>query len=287
MSYLKNLTNFDLNYPIKWGDMGKTIIFWILSLLITLGGAYYQRKTGPTYPVSGKILLGDKVIKYHLERSHSSSSDYNIKLNFGDPSIKGILSWKRYKTDDEFVDLEMKNKNGVLTAELPKQPPAGKLQYKIKVISDKKAFKIPPENSIIIRFKGDVPLFILLPHIIAMFGTMLLSTRTGLEVFNKEANLKKYTYTTLGFLIIGGMILGPLTQLYAFGALWTGFPFGTDLTDNKTLIALIGWLIAAFALNKSKNPKGWIIFAAILLLVIYSIPHSMFGSELDYSKMNK
>ena len=46
------------------------------------------------------------------------------------------------------------------------------------------------------------------------------------------------------------MILGPLTQYYAFGALWTGFPFGIDLTDNKTLIALIGWIIAAFMLKR-------------------------------------
>ena len=38
-------------------------------------------------------------------------------------------------------------------------------------------------------------------------------------------------------LAVGGFILGPLVQNYAFGELWTGVPFGWDLTDNKTLIA--------------------------------------------------
>jgi hypothetical protein len=50
------------------------------------------------------------------------------------------------------------------------------------------------------------------------------------------------------------MILGPVVQKFAFGEYWTGFPFGTDLTDNKTLIAFIGWIIALVAVFKSEKP---------------------------------
>jgi hypothetical protein len=82
------------------------------------------------------------------------------------------------------------------------------------------------------------------------------------------------------------MILGPLVQKYAFGALWTGFPFGYDLTDNKTLIAFLGWIAAWIAGRKGKPARGWVLGASILLLVVYLIPHSLFGSELDYSKIN-
>ncbi len=119
-----------------------------------------------------------------------------------------------------------------------------------------------------------------------MFGAMLLSTRTGLEAFNKEPRLKIFTVWTISFLIIGGMILGPLTQYYAFGQFWTGIPFGIDLTDNKTLIALIGWLLAAIMLRKSKKPGWWIVGASVLLLIVYLIPHSVLGSELDYNKLD-
>jgi len=45
--------------------------------------------------------------------------------------------------------------------------------------------------------------------------------------------------------------LGPLVQLNAFGDLWTGWPFGGDWTDNKTLFAFIFWVIAAFSWGSS------------------------------------
>jgi hypothetical protein len=79
------------------------------------------------------------------------------------------------------------------------------------------------------------------------------------------------------------MILGPVVQKYAFGEFWAGWPFGKDLTDNKTLVAFVAWIIAVVRLRKNKEKRGWALAAAIILLAIYLIPHSMFGSELDYS----
>jgi hypothetical protein len=76
-------------------------------------------------------------------------------------------------------------------------------------------------------------------------------------------------------------------QKFAFGSLWTGFPFGYDLTDNKTLIAFIGWVIALIAGRKGKPARGWVLAAAILLLIVFLIPHSLLGSELDYSEVSK
>jgi len=67
--------------------------------------------------------------------------------------------------------------------------------------------------------------------------------------------------------------------------LWSGFPLGHDLTDNKTLVAMIGWLIALFMMRRGKPARGWVLAASILLLVVFLIPHSLLGSELDYSKM--
>ena len=74
-------------------------------------------------------------------------------------------------------------------------------------------------------------------------------------------------------------------QKYAFGKFWTGFPLGFDLTDNKTLIALVVWLIALLG-NLKKERPSLALGAAIVMLVVYAIPHSLFGSELDYSSGN-
>jgi hypothetical protein len=268
--------------------MNRSVLFWIVAIVITVLSAYYQRVTGPTYPLSGKILIDNQQIDYHLLTSHNSSDDCLIKIDIKDDSYSGFLEWKRFKTNDEFTKVVMTNRDGILSASLPKQPPAGKLQYRIILQKDNESFEIPTEQKfVVIRFKGEVPLYILIPHIIVMFGAMLLSTRTGLEVFNKGPRLKIFTIWTIALLIIGGMILGPITQYYAFGEFWTGIPFGIDLTDNKTLIALIGWLIAAFALKKSSNPKWWIIGASVLVFIVFLIPHSVLGSELDYNKIDQ
>ncbi len=91
----------------------------------------------------------------------------------------------------------------------------------------------------------------------------------------------------MGLLFVGGLVMGPVVQKYAFDAYWTGWPFGTDLTDNKTIVAFLGWLGAALMIPKSTKPHFLVIAAAVILLIIFLIPHSLLGSELDYSKLPK
>jgi hypothetical protein len=115
---------------------------------------------------------------------------------------------------------------------------------------------------------------------------MLFSTRAGLAALDRKSNPRKLALWAAALLFIGGFILGPLVQHFGFGPYWTGFPLGFDLTDNKTFIAMIGWIIALIAGRKGKPARGWVLAAALLLLVVYSIPHSLLGSELDYSKLS-
>lgn len=264
--------------------MKRTILLWVVAVVITLASAIYQRMTGPTYPLSGEVSVSGETISYKLLRSHGGETDAPVEIKTNNEAINGTLFWKRFKTDDEFIAVTMKYSDGKLIAYLPNQPKAGKLEYYVELNN----VKIPVEENVVIRFKGNVPVWLLIPHVIAMFGAMLLSTRTGLEIFRKEKdNLLKLTYWTLGFLLIGGFVLGPAVQLYAFDAWWTGFPFGTDLTDNKTLIALIVWLTAFFMYKRTTRPRVWAFAAAVVMMIIFLIPHSLLGSELDYNKLNK
>lgn len=264
----------------------RSIILWIIAILLTVATAVYQRVTGPTYPIKGEVKLGEKLINYKLDRAHAGNTNNEVKIKTKDQNISGLLAWKRFKTNDTWHQQEMKFKDGYLIGTLPKQPPAGKLIYEITLNNDKNQITIP-EEPVVIRFRGDVPVFIIVPHVILIFLAMLLSTRTGLEYFNKNPNYKKFTYWTFGILILGGLIFGPIMQKYAFGEFWTGIPFGIDLTDNKTLIAVIGWIIAIIALKKSAKPQRWIICASILMFVVYLIPHSVLGSELDYNELDR
>ncbi len=264
----------------------KNTILWVLAFLITIAFAVYQRTTGPTYPMKGNGALGGSVIEYKLDRSHGGDDDSRVSIKIPDGSIEGVLYYKRYKTDDAWTMVHMNYDGDELVAYLPHQPPAGKLQYHIKLNRGNSEVRLPKYTDVVMRFKGNVPLWILIPHILLMFTAMLLSTRTGLQALLTTDKLKSLSFYTIIILFFGGLIFGPIVQKFAFGEYWTGIPFGIDLTDNKTLIAFIGWLIALIAVYKGKSPRLFVIGASVLTLLIFMIPHSALGSELDYSTGN-
>ncbi len=272
--------------------MTRTILFWVLALLITLASAYYQRKTGPTYPVDGVITVYGAEVHYSLTRSHGGDGDQPVSLTDPTGTVTGEIVYKRYKSQDDWSRVPLMRMADTLRGMLPHQPPAGKLEYFVELDNGGGVQRLPEHESVVTRFKGAVPLGVLIPHVIAMFLAMLLSTRAGIESFRRKGKPRKQALWATGLLIVGGLILGPIVQKYAFGAYWTGFPFGTDLTDNKTLIAFIAWVVALAAIWKSdaieKQPmRRWLVtFAALVTLAVYLIPHSMMGSELDYAKLD-
>jgi len=294
----------------------RSVVFWALAMYITIGSAVYQRLTGPTYPVSGIVKLGERAIPYVFKRSHADSMNSRVTVRTNDQSISGDLFWKRFKTNDKWTQVPMAFSSGLLDAQLPHQPMAGKLVYYVELQKGEAKATLPAADPVVIRFRGDVPVFVMIPHILAMFLAMFLSIRAGLAYFSgerrlkkgtswmlrifffgpvfwmvpyfsKEVNIKKLTYWTLGVLFVGGFVLGPLMQWYSFNVWWTGWPFGTDLTDNKTALAFLAWVVAAFALTRAKNPARWALAASIIMFVVYLIPHSVLGSELDYGKIDK
>jgi FtsH-binding integral membrane protein len=145
---------------------------------------------------------------------------------------------------------------------------------------------------VIIRFKDEVPLFILIPHVAFMFFAVLIGMRTGMAALFAPGNMRRLAWVTLGIMTIGGMILGPIVQKYAFGAFWTGFPFGYDLTDNKVLIMWVLWLVACALIGfkpkeDERTSRRIAAVAALVMLVVYIIPHSAQGSELDYEALER
>ena len=174
----------------------------------------------------------------------------------------------------------------VRIVDIPKQSSSAKMEYKVLLASQGNEISLTGDTPVIIRFKDPVPDVLLVPHIIIMFLAMLFSTRAGIEALNPKGNPRKLALWTTGLLLVGGLILGPLVQKFAFGELWTGFPFGHDLTDNKMLIAMIGWIAALIAGRGGKPARWWVLGASILLMAIFLIPHSVLGSELDYSQID-
>jgi hypothetical protein len=259
-----------------------------------LGAQVYQRLTGPTYPLRGSYEAAGEIHKYRLIRKGFTDRDARVAISAPASTPTGTIFFKRYKTDDDLIRVPMQAEGDQLVGLLPTQPAAGKLEYFIVLESPEGKLQIPEKDrgTVVMRFKNPVPLYLLLPHIALMFFSILFGMRTGLAALLAPVDLRKWAWITLLGMTLGGMILGPLAQKVAFGDLWTGFPLGYDLTDNKMLIMWIVWLGACLIIGW-KGRRGLttqriaIVVAALVMTVVYLIPHSLRGSELDYSQIDK
>ncbi len=260
--------------------MKRTAVLWILASVITLASALYQRWTGPSYPIRPTIALGGQTYKLKLERTHGGEGDQPVLIRIPDAEVHGRILWRFYPSTDEWQTLDLQRKGDLLEGFLPHQPPAGKLEYQLQLKRGSEQ-RLVPEKPAITRFKGDVAPELLYPHIAAMFFGMLLSTRTGVEAAFKGPRVRAQTHCTLALLFIGGLILGPLVQKAAFGELWTGVPFGWDLTDNKTLIAVLAWMWAIIRQRGQSMARWSVVAAAVVTLIVFAIPHSIWGSQLS------
>lgn len=257
-----------------------------------VAAAVFQRTTGPTYPYKGSVQLDGSSYEYRLVRSAETSERARVVLPaFGEDSAAPQIHYRRYPTGDSLTVVPFVLEGDEWAAYLPIQPAAGKMEYFVTASVDGHETRIPHEvgGSVILRFKDPVPIGVLLPHVILMFLSILVGMRAGLSALFGFDDTRVLTYVALVGMTIGGMILGPIVQKYAFDAYWTGFPFGGDFTDNKTLIMWGAWLVAAIALWRRRPGtdtmrRSIVIGAAVVMVVVYLIPHSFRGSELNYQQ---
>lgn len=279
----------------------KPFIAWTVAIIITIAAVIFQRGTGPTKPQEIPFLIPGQTNETVMECPRSltrnpdgglSTIDVKIKeKNFDADQISTVsIVYKRYPSTDASTKLSAQKEiiDGVfhIRGEVPTQPAAGKVEYSIVLtFLDGSLYN---SESVILRFRNDVPALVIIPHILFMYLALLLAIVTGLNVF-RENKAHKFATATLIAFFIGGFILGPLLQHYAFGVYWSGWPLGGDLTDNKTLFAFIVWLIAWIPnlfrkFRTRKYAKYLYLVAALVTLAIYTIPHSARGSEYDYEK---
>jgi len=286
------------------GRRGTGTLLWILAFLLMLGAGVYQRLTGPTHPMRVSVEVGGEATTFRLLRAAWTDESARIAVAAMPGVEGGVVNWRRYPTDDEWSAEPLILDGEDWVVRLPIQPAAGKLEYWIDLSVDGRVVRLPEADrgQAVLRYRDPVPLGVLVPHIAFMFFGVLVAWRAGLGAIAQPTGLGRLAWWAVGLFTIGGMILGPIVQKYAFGEYWTGVPFGWDLTDNKTLVMWVAWLITAFALPKmapakgsemSPNPRAGlparllVLLASAVTVFVYLIPHSVQGSELDYEAIEQ
>jgi hypothetical protein len=271
-------------------------LLWLAAIAFTLATFMYQDKTGPTYPLEGEIATAKGPVRFLFVRSESIGTGLPILLLDPVPQgITGQVEFRRLKSHDDWSVVPMRRGefqferrgrrfaiNGV-GATLPGLPErAGKYEIFVKVDDGSgRPVSVTGVYPVFARFKGPVPTTVLITHIIVIFASMMFAARTVLEAL-VDGDWRWMLRATIVSFVLGAFLLGPLVQKCAFGVYWSGIPFGYDWTDNKVLISLLAWGVALFA-NRGGRRNRWTIYAAgVVTLLVYFIPHSVFGSEFDY-----
>jgi hypothetical protein len=264
----------------------RAIIMWLVAFLLTAAFLVWQKISGPTYEKRFKVEVAGTVIRGELLRSHSINGDMPVTIHVPDPEVTAEVVWRRFPTEDPWERLAMQRDGEVLRAHIPRQGMAGKVEYDVEFFKGDVMVPALKDEAAVARYKGDVPNLVLILHVTAIVFAFLFSTGAGFEALTNGPHLRQLSRIAFGLLVLGGLILGPIVQKYAFDAYWTGWPLGEDWTDNKLAVGALLWLVAVIQTRNAgpDNPRGkWFaVLAMLVIFVIFSIPHSIHGSTLDY-----
>jgi hypothetical protein len=278
----------------------KSIVLWLAAAALTVACFVFQNRTGPTYPLEGTAETARGPVRFKFLRSEEIGTPLQLMLREPVPAgVAGQVRWRRYKSHDDWRTTAMEagtfrfTRRGTaeelrgVGASLPSLPErAGKYEFYVD-LDDGTGFKsVTGEKAIFARYKAPVPVFVLFPHILLVFLSMTLAVRTALAALT-GGEVRRLLPATIGSLLLGAFLLGPLVQKYAFGVWWSGFPYGYDWTDNKVVVELAAWLLAGAVLLFSRDLKrvrAAVVLALAVTLAVYFIPHSIFGSEYDYTR---
>lgn len=272
----------------------------LAGILITLLIFVVARRISKNRPTELEMSLGDIQITHSTVYEHVGPGQPEILLSVIPPvEIDAEVRYRAPGTE-EFETVGMSEiSKGTWSARLPARDKGGRLEYGLRISSEKTAEGGTATSSsevgyYLIKFKGEVSVTIIILHVLCMFAAFFFIIEALLGAFailfkgeEREFVVAQSRWVLL-FTFLGGWPLGFALNWQTYGVLWEGFPFGYDITDNKTQLIAIFWIIIAalswksFACRRTGRDLAGagvyavaVIIASILSLGLYLVPHSL------------
>jgi hypothetical protein len=280
--------------------------FWkiLVAFLFTLLLLVFTRKTSAVRSVYKMVEKGGIRIEH-----------YTVPKQVGDDvpiisaKVKGaseVNLFYKIGKDGEYQSVKMSPKQedaNDFEASIPLHPKGMKAWYYLEAVGqsegDEVKVTLPEENSgqvkpIRHKFEGRVPAYIVIPHVLSIFGAFFFATLSlfsAIDLKKGKGTLRrsvKICAITLLLLFIGFFPLGWAMNYFAFGVLWEAFPFGRDVTDNKSQIMFLFWLFTLFMVKgtlwgkaeqknliSAQDYSTLVIVSFVATIIILAIPHSL------------
>jgi hypothetical protein len=258
----------------------KKSISWFIAILITVSVALFQFMMGLTHPLVTPVNIGKQVIECELNRSYSGMTDCPVILPISDITVSGYMLYKVYPSENPMSRINFIREGDKLIANLPKQPPSGKLEYSVFLEREGTPISVNNGKPVILRFFGKVPFYFLLLHSFFVLLAILYSTHTGILAGFGVKTYRWTTFLTLTILLGIVFFLQPLMHKYSLNQWWTCFPASLEPGDNKFLLALLIWLFTAYFTLKKASPFITVL-ASVISLLLFAVPHGFPRSEYE------
>lgn len=279
--------------------------FWriLVAIIFTLLLLGFARKTTTVQSVHKTVEKSGILIDHNTVPKKIGDGDAVISVKvIGAKEVKLF-----YKIENgEFRSVNMGLKEGesdLFVAFIPYQKKGTQAWYYIearKQIGDTKlTVSLPDKNSpnfkpILLKFEGNVPPYIIVSHVFCNFAGIFFSVLaifSTVDLMRGKSTLKKsvlFSLLTFIFLFTGFLLVGSALNSFAFGVMWEAFPFGSDITDNKSQIILLFWVVTLFLVKgtifgkdpsknlvSEKTYSTMVIISFVVTVIMYLIPHSI------------
>ena len=273
------------------------------ALILTLALLFIARKLAMVQPRLTEITQNGISISHLNPGKALENQLLKVKARItgiGNAQEKVLLSFVYGQPAGEWGTAELKAVAGTdtFTAEINGQPRGERAYYYVEVLdslNNTVASLGSEQKPLSLRFEGAVSAGLLIPHILCMFAGAFFSFLAlfgAIPLLKGQSNVilvvKKVAWVTL-YIFIGGFPLGIMVARAAVGGSgWGGFPLGNDITDNKTLLIFLYWLVLAVLGRGSifrNRPEGNLVkpitygvltlIGFLLVLGLYLIPHSI------------
>jgi len=249
--------------------MKNQIILWLSSLILVFLIGYIKNVTGKEYPITGTFGIEGKKVSYKLDKVSFDEKFYKNIIVSDIKGVRGNVIWLKNNVqyENEFKEIDRG-----LDCEIPILKPGQKIKYKLILTFLNKQFEIPEKDFVTLTFWGSIPSPVSILHFFLLYGGLLMSIRSLLEVFNRNINLKKFSVITCALFIVSIMLITPLKNSYKLGAINHFVPNLNDLIEPALLLILFLWIVGSvFIFNKKYTTSVIITLAAVTVLLFFFV----------------
>ena len=269
-------------------------------LVLTVLLLAVARQLSKNRPEEAEVSAGGITLRHTTVFEHVGEGSPVIMLDIssaGDEIERADLVYVEPGTGKEGRETMSGTGAGRWKGTLPERAKGERLTYYFEVEAGTgRPVRLPDDGrtGFLLKYKGEVSAVVLWLHVIFMFGAFFFMIEAALCAVNILAGREDKRMTMLMvrwlvfFTFVGGWPLGFVLNRQRFGPVWEGFPFGYDITDNKTQLMFICWLITIFlslssfiGKEEERDRVGRRGFAMAVLasftisLAIFLIPHSL------------